>query len=83
MTIKTTVTPTPQVPAKFASRKAQVLLIGSGGVGTIASLGLELGGRANVTSVLRSDYEKVKAHGFEIESVDHGKFQNWRPSHGK
>lgn len=67
---------------KFKTNKAQVLLIGSGGVGTIASLGLELGGHAQVTSVLRSDYEKVRDHGFSIESVDHGNFENWRPTKG-
>lgn len=68
---------------KYQTQKAQVLLVGSGGVGTIASLGLELGGHAQVTSVLRSDYEKVRDHGFDIESVDHGKFENWRPTRGE
>lgn len=60
--------------------KANVLLVGSGGVGTLASLGLECSGNASVTSVLRSDYEKVKKDGFVIESVDHGNFEGWRPT---
>jgi 2-dehydropantoate 2-reductase len=60
--------------------KSNVLLVGSGGVGTIVSLGLELSGKASVTSVLRSDYEKVIKHGFDIESVDHGTFFSWRPT---
>lgn len=63
------------------SKKQNVLLIGSGGVGTVASVALEKGGHAHVTSVLRSDYEKVKQHGFSINSVDHGKLTGWRPSH--
>lgn len=67
---------------KYKTTKAQVLLVGSGGVGTIASLGLELGGHAQVTSVLRSDYQKVMDDGFLIESVDHGNFENWRPTRG-
>ncbi|CAN6629662.1 hypothetical protein TRVA0_012S01420 [Trichomonascus vanleenenianus] len=61
-------------------KKASVLLVGSGGVGTIASLGLELSGRAAVTSVLRSDYERVKEKGFVIESVEYGDFDSWKPS---
>lgn len=61
--------------------KANVLLVGSGGVGTIASVGLELSGKANVTSVLRSDYNRVKERGFEIQSIDYGNFENWRPTH--
>ncbi|KAI9213918.1 hypothetical protein DS838_001153 [Geotrichum bryndzae] len=64
---------------KFSSKKANILLVGSGGVGTIASLGLEKGGFAQVTSVLRSDYEKVSKHGFEIKSIDHGDYTNWKP----
>jgi 2-dehydropantoate 2-reductase len=63
------------------SEKKRILLVGSGGVGTIASLNLELSGRAEVTSVLRSDYDKIVKDGFEIESVDYGNFSGWRPSH--
>lgn len=61
--------------------KANVLLVGSGGVGTIASVGLEASGRAGVTSVLRSDYDRVKERGFEIQSIDYGNFDSWRPTH--
>jgi 2-dehydropantoate 2-reductase len=61
--------------------KVQVLLVGSGGVGTIASLALELSGKACVTSVIRSDYNKVKESGFDIESIDYGNHHHWRPSH--
>ncbi|VVT58718.1 uncharacterized protein SAPINGB_P006349 [Magnusiomyces paraingens] len=62
-------------------RKQNILLVGSGGVGTVASVALEHSRKAAVTSVLRSDYDKVIAHGFEINSVDHGNLKGWRPSH--
>jgi ketopantoate reductase len=64
------------------SQKAEILLVGSGGVGTIAALNLEKGGLARVTAVLRSNYEKVVNYGFHIKSCDHGEIQNWRPSQG-
>ncbi|KAL2849450.1 ketopantoate reductase PanE/ApbA C terminal-domain-containing protein [Aspergillus pseudoustus] len=59
--------------------KASVLLIGAGGVGTIAALNLTLGGQATVTAVLRSNYSKVATDGFHIKSVDHGEIKGWRP----
>lgn len=65
------------------SQKAEILLVGSGGVGTIAALNLEKGGRARVTAVLRSNYDKVLSDGFHIISCDHGEIQNWRPSQGR
>lgn len=69
------------VPDTFAPpKKLNILLVGSGGVGTIASIGLEKGGFAHVTSVLRSDYQKVSADGFSVNSVDHGKLVGWKPS---
>ncbi|KKY13514.1 putative 2-dehydropantoate 2-reductase [Diplodia seriata] len=63
--------------------RIRVLVVGTGGVGTMASVALEKSGRATVTSVLRSNYDQVKAHGFEIDSCDHGKLSGWRPSHSK
>lgn len=65
------------------TEKAEILLVGSGGVGTIAALNLEKGGLARVTAVLRSNYDKVINNGFHIESCDHGEIQNWRPSQGR
>ncbi|KAJ5304265.1 uncharacterized protein N7443_003925 [Penicillium atrosanguineum] len=62
------------------SDKAQVLLVGCGGVGVIAALNLESSGRAAVTAVLRSNYSKVVSEGFHIQSCDHGKIHGWRPS---
>lgn len=63
-------------------QKREILVIGAGGVGTMACVALERSGMARVTAVLRSNYEKVVRDGFEIESVDHGKLSGWRPSHG-
>lgn len=62
--------------------KAKVLLIGMGSIGTMNAYALETGGKAEVTAVLRSNYQHVKEHGFSIDSVDHGKgVKGWRPSH--
>ncbi|KAJ5697349.1 Ketopantoate reductase ApbA/PanE [Penicillium malachiteum] len=61
--------------------KLKVLVVGAGGVGTMACVALERSGMATVTAVLRSNYEKVLRDGFEIESINHGKLSAWRPSH--
>ncbi|CAG8949503.1 hypothetical protein HYFRA_00007733 [Hymenoscyphus fraxineus] len=61
--------------------KVKVLLIGSGGVGTMAAYNLETGGQATVTTVLRSNYHFVKENGFTITSIDHGDIKGWRPTH--
>jgi ketopantoate reductase len=60
--------------------KRGVLVIGAGGVGTMVCVALERSGKAAVTAVLRSNYEQVVKHGFDIESIDHGKLSSWRPS---
>jgi ketopantoate reductase len=57
-----------------------ICLVGSGGVGTIAAVVLEKSGRARVTAVLRSKFDIVNEHGWDIESVDHGRLKNWKPS---
>lgn len=62
--------------------KTRVLVIGGGSVGTIAALNLQSGGHADVTLVLRSNYAVVQDNGFTIDSCDHGKMINWRPSKG-
>ncbi|TVY34407.1 Uncharacterized protein LSUB1_G006925 [Lachnellula subtilissima] len=63
------------------STKSNVLLVGSGGVGTMAAYNIEAGGLATVTSVLRSNYEAVIQNGFTITSLDHGFVKGWKPSH--
>ncbi|OJJ79197.1 ketopantoate reductase family protein [Aspergillus glaucus CBS 516.65] len=56
-----------------------ILIVGCGGIGTIAALNLQSGGKARVTTVLRSNYDHVKQHGFHIRSLDHGVVESFRP----
>ncbi|KAL2025225.1 hypothetical protein VTO58DRAFT_103949 [Aureobasidium pullulans] len=58
---------------------ARILVVGSGGIGTIAALNLHVGGACHVTMVLRSSYQKVLEDGFSIDSFDHGKLEGWKP----
>ncbi|KAL2429126.1 hypothetical protein ABEF95_013425 [Exophiala dermatitidis] len=62
------------------SAKKNVLLVGSGGVGTMAAFSLQASGRAEVTAVLRSNYASVKSNGFNIDSVDYGNHKGWKPA---
>lgn len=64
----------------MTSSKSRVLLVGSGGIGTIAALNLERGGLAEVSSVLRSNFKVVRSKGFTIRSCEHGDVRNWRPT---
>jgi len=64
------------------NRKKNVLIIGGGAVGAIAALGLEAGGLATVTVVLRSSFAAVNSSGYSITSCDHGVLKGWKPSHG-
>lgn len=66
-----------------STEKANVLIVGSGGVGTMAAYALEKGGKASVTAVLRSNFEAVKENGFNIRSIQHGKVDHWRPTNSK
>ena len=62
--------------------KINVLIIGGGGVGTMAAYALETGGKAEVTMVLRSNFATVQQNGFTIDSIQHGHgIKNWKPSH--
>lgn len=67
----------------MAITKSNILLVGGGGVGTIGAFNLERGGLADVTVVLRSNFDKVKSDGFDIISSDHGVVKGWRPSRSK
>lgn len=57
----------------------QVLLIGTGGVGTIVAYGLVYNKKSIVSVVVRSDYNRVKENGWEIKSCDYGNLKNWKP----
>ncbi|KAF2767801.1 putative 2-dehydropantoate 2-reductase [Teratosphaeria nubilosa] len=65
-----------------SASKTRILLIGSGAVGTMAAYALEAGGQAEVTAVLRSNFDVVTRQGFSIDSIDHGRgITGFRPSH--
>lgn len=65
----------------MAQMKARVLIIGMGGVGTLAAYALETGGKAEVTAVSRSNYGAVMQHGIAIDSIDYGRnIKGWRPT---
>ncbi|GAB1744199.1 hypothetical protein NU219Hw_g1355t1 [Hortaea werneckii] len=59
---------------------SKVLLVGGGGIGVIAALSLETNAQANVTIVLRSNYNTVVEKGYDITSCDHGELKGWRPA---
>ncbi|EMR72261.1 putative 2-dehydropantoate 2-reductase protein [Eutypa lata UCREL1] len=60
--------------------KKNILLVGAGGVGTMAAVSLEASGRASVTAVLRSNFASVEEHGFHIESIAYGNLKGWKPT---
>ncbi|KAG7861161.1 hypothetical protein KL919_001895 [Ogataea angusta] len=60
--------------------KAKVLLVGMGGVGSIAAYSLEKAGKSEVTAVVRSDYDTLIKEGFELQSCDFGKVGVFRPT---
>ncbi|KAI0140362.1 putative 2-dehydropantoate 2-reductase [Pestalotiopsis sp. NC0098] len=65
----------------MADTKARVLVVGSGGVGTLAAYALETGGKATVTAVFRSNYDAVVKNGITIDSIQHGHdIKGWKPS---
>ncbi|CAG9984753.1 unnamed protein product [Clonostachys byssicola] len=61
--------------------KSRVLVVGMGGIGTVCAYGLEIGGLAEVTSVMRSNYAAATEKGIDIESVDFGHVKSWKPTH--
>lgn len=60
---------------------ARVLVVGSGGVGSIAALALSLNKNIDSTLVVRSDYDRVLEHGYTVHSVTYGDLEHWRPQH--
>lgn len=61
--------------------KPKTLVVGSGGVGSIAALALTLNGKSDTTLVVRSDYDQVAESGYTVNSVTYGNLKNWRPQH--
>lgn len=68
---------------KMSEQKARVLIVGTGGVGTMSAYALEQGGKAEVTAVMRSNYEAVKANGVNIDSVQYGNGIRFKPTNSK
>ncbi|ODV95732.1 hypothetical protein PACTADRAFT_2046 [Pachysolen tannophilus NRRL Y-2460] len=61
-------------------KREKILIIGTGGVGMIAALCLELNNNCDITCVVRSDYTKATKEGYKIESANYGVFENWKPT---
>lgn len=59
----------------------RVLIVGSGGVGTMAALTLSSKEHVEVTLVVRSDYDLVTLKGYTFNSVSFGVIEGWRPQH--
>ncbi len=59
--------------------KFNVLLIGTGGVGTIVAYGIDYVGKANLSVVVRRDYSKVIESGWDLNSCDYGEIKGWKP----
>ncbi|KAJ5161813.1 ketopantoate reductase PanE/ApbA C terminal-domain-containing protein [Penicillium capsulatum] len=60
--------------------KSRVLVVGTGGIGTMSAYALEKGGLAEVTAVMRSNYDAAVKNGIDIDSVLWGQIKAWRPS---
>ncbi|KAI5953714.1 hypothetical protein KGF54_003086 [Candida jiufengensis] len=59
--------------------KPKVLIIGSGGVGTISALSLTHNNKSEVTLIVRSDYDLINTQGYSIDSCTYGKLTNFKP----
>ena len=58
----------------------KILIVGTGGVGVIVSFGLLSSGSAEVTSIVRSQYDIVRSQGYTITSLTYGNVSNFRPA---
>ncbi|KAJ5609037.1 ApbA-domain-containing protein [Penicillium herquei] len=60
--------------------KTRVLIVGTGGIGTVSAFSLENGGQAEVTAVMRSNYDAAVKNGIDIDSVQYGQIKAWKPT---
>ena len=60
--------------------KSRVLIIGTGGIGTVSAYSLEKGGKAEVTAVMRSNYDAAVKNGINLDSIQYGKVKGWKPT---
>ena len=63
--------------------KSRILIVGTGGIGTVSAYSLENGGQAEVTAVMRSNYEAAMKNGIDIDSVQYGQIKAWKPTASK
>lgn len=63
--------------------KSRILIVGTGGIGTVSAYSLEKGGQAEVTAVMRSNYKAAMKDGIDIDSVQYGQVKGWRPTASK
>lgn len=59
--------------------KANVVVVGAGGVGVVSSLSMYHAGKCELSMVVRSDYDHVLSEGYTIDSCDYGEVRGWRP----
>lgn len=64
-------------------QQARVLIVGCGSVGTMCAYTLQNSGDAEVTVILRSNYDSVQNQGYHINSIDHGEIDGWKPHHSE
>jgi 2-dehydropantoate 2-reductase len=68
----------------MAEEKFRVLIVGTGGVGTMSAYALMQGGKADVTAVMRSNYDAAVKNGISIDSIQYGHdIKGFRPTHSK
>lgn len=60
--------------------KSRVLIVGTGGIGTMSAYALEQGGLAEVTAIMRSNHDAAVKEGIDIDSVLWGQIKAWRPT---
>ncbi|KAF4126444.1 Ketopantoate reductase [Geosmithia morbida] len=60
--------------------KSRILVVGTGGIGTMSAFALEKGGQSEVTAVMRSNYDAAVKDGIDIDSVQWGQIKAWRPT---
>lgn len=60
--------------------KSRILVVGTGGIGTMSAYALEKGGLAEVTAVMRSNHDAAVKDGIDIDSVEWGQVNAWRPT---
>ncbi|KAJ5082326.1 ApbA-domain-containing protein [Penicillium argentinense] len=66
--------------SQSSMEKARVLVVGTGGIGTVSAYSLEKGGQAKVTAVMRSNYTAAVENGIDIDSVQYGQVKAWKPT---